>query len=67
MKHLGIEVSVKHVPELDPGFLPLGKFNAAFLKDDDSSQMHNRRGWVMLGCCFPANFTSFDLCLLKCK
>ena len=32
MKHLGIEVSVKHVPELDPGFLPLGKFNAAFLK-----------------------------------
>ena len=33
MKHLGIEVSVKHVPELDPGFLPLGKFNAAFLKD----------------------------------
>ena len=29
MKHLGIEVSVKHVPELDPGFLPLGKFNAA--------------------------------------
>ena len=33
MKHLGIEVSVKHVPELDPGFLPLGKFCTAFLKD----------------------------------
>ena len=33
MKHLGIEVPVKHVPELDPGFLPLGKFCTAFLKD----------------------------------
>ena len=32
MKHLGIEVSVKNVPELDPGFLPLGKFCTAFLK-----------------------------------
>ena len=33
MNHLGIEVPVKHVPELDPGFLPLGKFCSAFLKD----------------------------------
>ena len=33
MKHLGIEVPVKHSPELDPGFLPLGKFFASFLKD----------------------------------
>ena len=33
MKHLGIDVPVKHVPELDPGFLPLGKFCTAFLKD----------------------------------
>lgn len=33
MKHLGIEVPVKNVPELDPGFLPLGKFCTAFLKD----------------------------------
>ena len=33
MKHLGIELTVKHVPELDPGFLPLGKFCTAFLKD----------------------------------
>ena len=33
MNHLGIEVSVKHSPELDPGFLPLGKFFQAFLKD----------------------------------
>ena len=33
MKHLGIEVPVTHVPELDPGFLPLGKFFTAFLKD----------------------------------
>ena len=33
MKHLGIEVPVKHSPELDTGFLPLGKFFASFLKD----------------------------------
>ena len=33
MNHLGIEVSVKNVPELDPGFLPLGKFYTAFLQD----------------------------------
>ena len=33
MNHLGIEVSVKHMPELDPGFLPLGKFFTAFLAD----------------------------------
>ena len=33
MKHLGIEVPVKHIPELDPGFLPLGKFCSSFLKD----------------------------------
>ncbi len=33
MKHLGIEVPVKNVPELDPGFLPIGQFNRAFLKD----------------------------------
>ena len=44
MKHLGIEVSVKHVPELDPGFLPLGKFNAAFLKDAKQPLAGRRRG-----------------------
>ena len=33
MNHLGIEVPVQNVPELDPGFLPLGKFNAAFRTD----------------------------------
>ena len=33
MKHLGIEVPVKNVPELDPGVLPLGKFCTAVLKD----------------------------------
>ena len=33
MKKFGIEVPVKHVPELDPGFLPLGKFFEAFRKD----------------------------------
>ena len=31
MNHLGIEVSVKNVPELDSGFIPLGKFFSAFL------------------------------------
>ena len=33
MNHLGIEVPVQHMPELDPGFLPLGKFFQSFLKD----------------------------------
>ena len=32
MNHLGIEISVKHKPELDPQFIPLHKFNEAFLK-----------------------------------
>ncbi len=32
MNHLGIEVSVKNVPPLDPGFLPLNLFNEAFSK-----------------------------------
>jgi predicted NBD/HSP70 family sugar kinase len=33
MNHLGIELNVKHLPPLDPGFLPLGRFFEAFLKD----------------------------------
>ena len=33
MKHLGISFSVKNIPELDPGFLPLQRFNEAFLSD----------------------------------
>ncbi len=33
MKHLGIDVSIQHLPPLDPAFLPLGKFNKAFLED----------------------------------
>lgn len=32
MKHLGIEVSVKNIPVLDPAFIPMGLFNRAFLK-----------------------------------
>ena len=32
MKHCGIEVSIKNKPELDPQFIPLYKFNEAFLK-----------------------------------
>jgi len=32
MKLYGIEVDMKHKPELDPGFIPLHKFNTAFLK-----------------------------------
>ena len=31
MKHLGIDVNIKHVPPLDPNFLPLGRFYEAFL------------------------------------
>ena len=29
----GIELNVKHVPVLDPGFVPMGAFNRAFLKN----------------------------------
>jgi len=32
MTHHGIEVSIKHKPELDPQFIPLHKFNEAFLQ-----------------------------------
>ena len=32
MKHLGIEVFVKNVPELDRNFIPIGLFNREFLK-----------------------------------
>ena len=32
MKYLGIEINVKNSPELDPGFIPIGLFNKAFLK-----------------------------------
>ncbi|MCL2222766.1 MAG: ROK family protein [Oscillospiraceae bacterium] len=32
MKHCGIDVEVKNKPELDPEFIPLFKFNEAFLK-----------------------------------
>lgn len=33
MKHLGIDVTVKHLPPLDPAFIPLGRFYEAFLRD----------------------------------
>ena len=32
MKYLGIEVAVKNIPELDKGFIPMGRFNRGFLK-----------------------------------
>jgi len=32
MKHCGLEIDIKHKPELDPGFIPLYKFNETFLK-----------------------------------
>ena len=32
MKHLGIDVTVKHLPPLDPAFIPLGRFYEAFLQ-----------------------------------
>jgi len=31
MNHLGIEVQVKNMPELDPGYIPLNLFFRAFL------------------------------------
>ena len=37
MEHLGISFSVKNIPELDPGFLPLQCFNEAFLTDAHKS------------------------------
>ena len=33
MNYLNVNVDVKRSPELDPGFIPLGKFNRAFLAD----------------------------------
>ena len=35
MKYLGIEFSVKNLPELDPGFIPLGPWMEAYLKNAD--------------------------------
>ena len=32
MKHFGIEVAIKNIPELDKGFIPMGRFNREFLK-----------------------------------
>ena len=32
MKHCGIEINLKNKPELDPEFIPLFKYNEAFLK-----------------------------------
>ena len=32
MKHCGIKINLKNKPELDPGFIPLYKFNEEFLK-----------------------------------
>ena len=33
MNYLGVELSVKNLPELDKGFIPLHLFNKAYLKD----------------------------------
>ena len=33
MNRYGIEVNLKHSPQLDPGYMPLYAFNHAFLKD----------------------------------
>ena len=33
MNRFGIEVSLKQSPKLDPGYIPLYRFNQAFLKD----------------------------------
>lgn len=31
MEHLGIELDIRNIPELDPGFIPLYRYNQAFL------------------------------------
>ena len=31
MKFLGVDISIKHLPELDSSYIPLGKFYSAFL------------------------------------
>lgn len=31
MEHLGINIDIRNIPELDPGFIPLHRFNQAFL------------------------------------
>ena len=33
MKHLGVDVTIKNIPPLDPGFMPLNRFYENFLKD----------------------------------
>ena len=35
MQYLGIQYEMKHVPELDPGFIPFGVWMQAYLKDAD--------------------------------
>ena len=37
MNRFGVEVSLQHAPKLDPGYIPLYKFNQAFLKDAKQS------------------------------
>lgn len=32
MKFLGVDIDIKNLPELDPGFIPLYKYNSAFLR-----------------------------------
>ena len=32
MRYLGIDFEVKNMPELDPGFIPLGPWMEAYLK-----------------------------------
>ena len=33
MQYLGVNYEIKHIPELDPGFIPFGVWRAAYLKD----------------------------------
>ena len=33
MQYLGIEYDLKHVPKLDPSFIPFGVWAEAYLKD----------------------------------
>ena len=40
MNCYGVSVNLKNIPELDPEFTPLFKFNEAFLKNTEEARIH---------------------------
>ena len=49
VKHLGIEVTIKNVPSLDPGFLPLNRYYESFRKDAKEPfdiAVERASGWI---------------------